>query len=109
VKLEASSERLEKLRALLARDPSNSFTRYGIAMELKSLGRLQEAIEVFRELIQDDPEYVMAYQHAGYLLRDSGRTQEAVDLLRRGVEIAGKHGNDKALTEMEGALDDLRN
>lgn len=93
---------------MLEKDPANSFTRYGIAMELRSLGRRDEAIEVFTQLIQDDPEYVMAYQHAGYLLRDAGRTAEAEDLFRKGIEIAGKHGNDKALAEMEDALDGLK-
>jgi len=102
-----TSERLVKLQELCDKDPSKSFTRYGIAMELKSLGRRDEAIQVFLGLIESDPDYVMAYQHGGYLLREANRTDEARILFERGISVARKVNNSKALAEIEDALDDL--
>ena len=41
----ASEERLASLRELLADEPGDAFLSYSVAMQLKGLGRAQEAAE----------------------------------------------------------------
>jgi tetratricopeptide (TPR) repeat protein len=98
------SERLKALLAMVEADPSRSFTWYGIAMEYRSLGRIDDAIAAFRRLLAQDPRYVPAYHQLGLTLRDASRHDEARDTFRRGIELAGQVGNTHAQGEMEETL-----
>ena len=101
------SDRLKALLAMAERDPSKAFTWYGIAMEYRSLGRVDDAVATFRKLIGLDPKYVPAYHQLGLMLRDAGRVPEARAVLTEGVAMAEKVGNGHAAGEMGEALDGL--
>jgi len=96
---------LERLEEFLKANPRDSFVRYGLAMELSKLGRLQEAAHTFRSLIEEDPEYVPAYLQAGMVLARTGQKDEAREIFRRGIEAARRKGDSHAYSELEGALD----
>jgi tetratricopeptide (TPR) repeat protein len=100
----ASSKRLEMLLKLVAAPGADSFAWYALAMELRSLGRIEEAHETFGKLREKDPGYVPTYQMCGMMLIDAGRKQEAKRWLSLGIEAARRGGNAKAATEMEQAL-----
>lgn len=101
------SDRLKALLALAERDPAKAFTWYGIAMEYRSLGRVDDAVSTFRKLIGLDPKYVSAYHQLGLMLRDAGRGAEAREVLTEGVAMAERVGNGHAAGEMAEALDGL--
>lgn len=101
------SDRLKALLAMAERQPVKPFTWYGIAMEYRSLGRIDDAVATFKKLIGSDPNYVAAYHQLGLMLRDAGRTDEARDALKEGVTIAERVGNGHAAGEMSEALDGL--
>lgn len=103
----AESDRLKALRAMAQRDPSRAFTWYGIAMEYRSLGRMDDAVATFRKLIGLDATYVPAYHQLGLTLRDSGRSEEARGAFREGIAVAERAGNGHAAGEMQEALDGL--
>src|SRR3954467_3112655 len=56
-----TSERLEKLRKMLERDPNDTFLLYGVALEHKKLGDSKTAIEYLDRVIAADPGYCYAY------------------------------------------------
>jgi tetratricopeptide (TPR) repeat protein len=103
----ATNKRLEMLFKATAGQAADSFAWYALAMELRGLGRIEEAFETFRTLREKAPEYVPAYQMCGAMLIDAGRSAEAKEWLSVGVETARRSGNAKALTEMQEALDKL--
>ena len=52
----------------MAQNPADAFARYGLAMELVSAGKAEEAVEEFRELLAANPNYAAAYFHGGQTL-----------------------------------------
>lgn len=96
--------RLEVLKSMLARDPNDSFARYGLAMEYRNAGELEAAMGEFRSLMAANPDYVAAYFHGGQTLERLGLLDEAREVYRKGVEAAARTGNQHARSEIEGAL-----
>ena len=99
--------RLDKLQEMAARDPRNAFLRYGLAQELANQNRLEEAAAEFATLIETDPDYCYAYFHCARTLEKLDRKEEARALYRRGIEAAIRKGDQKARSELEGALEQL--
>lgn len=97
--------RLEALKAMVARNPADSFSRYGLAMEYRNQGDAEAAVEEFRALIAADPAYAYAYFHGGQTLERLGRTEEARELYQQGIQAAVKKGDRHAESELRGALD----
>ncbi len=96
--------RLDALVEAVAKDPKNTFARYGLAMELARAGRTDEARRAFEALAADFPDYVPTYFQAGKLLERAGDLEAARAFYARGVEAAARAGNAHAREELEAAL-----
>jgi tetratricopeptide (TPR) repeat protein len=92
------------LRAFIAQRPNDPFPRYGLALEHKNAGQLEEAWSVFAALMQAHPTYTAAYLHAGNTALALGRVEEARAVYARGIEACQKAGDAHARGELEGAL-----
>jgi tetratricopeptide (TPR) repeat protein len=92
------------LRAFIAQRPADPFPHYGLALEHKNAGRLEEAWAVFGELMEKHPTYVAAYLHAGNTAVALGKVEEARVVYARGIEACVKAGDGHARGELEGAL-----
>jgi predicted Zn-dependent protease len=100
-------DKIAGLKEILALDPKNSFARYGIAMELAKQGETAAAVAEFDTLLRDDPDYTAGYFMVAQTLSASGRTPEAIERLKSGISCAARRGNQHALSEMQGMLDEL--
>jgi hypothetical protein len=76
-------------------------------MELRSLGRRDEALAAFAAVAEAHPDYVPTYLMAGQLAVELGRIEEARAFLSTGIEKARAAGEGKALGELTAALDEL--
>ena len=92
---------------MVEQNPGDSFSRYGLAMELANLGRLDEAEHQFMALLEHNPNYVAGYFHGAMTLQKLHRVDDARALFRRGIEVASAAGDDHSAAEMQGALDSL--
>jgi tetratricopeptide (TPR) repeat protein len=101
------STRREKIEAMLVDDPSDTFLRYSLAMELEKEGDNDASLERFAELARDTPPYVPAFFMAGQQLTKLGRIEEARTVLRDGIEEARIQGNAHAAGEMSEFLASL--
>lgn len=97
-------DRLAALRRLVEENPSDSRTRYMLAMELAGRGELEAAVREYEAVIAVDPDYVAAYMHGGQALERLGRLEEARAFYRRGIEASRRTGNRHAREELEGLL-----
>lgn len=97
--------RLEQLKALHARDPGDPFLRYGIAMEHKGGGRLDEALAWLACTLEADPAYCYAYYQQGQIHESRGDTQAARAAYERGIAAAREARDAHAAAELEAALD----
>ena len=102
-----ATDRLEILKSMVAQKPTDTFARYGLAMEYRNTGDLESAMREFRELMAIAPDYSPAYFHGGQTLERMGRIEEAREVYTNGVEAARRGGNQHALGEMQAALDML--
>jgi tetratricopeptide (TPR) repeat protein len=102
-----ASTRLEILKSMVEQKPTDSFARYGLAMEYRNSGDLEAAMAEFRTLMEVNPDYSPAYFHGGQTLERMGLLEEARDVYTKGVEVTIRIGNEHARSEMQGALDML--
>jgi tetratricopeptide (TPR) repeat protein len=100
-------DRIATFKSFISRAPADPFPRYGLAMEHKGQGQLDEAWTVFSDLLSQFPDYVPTYLMAGGTLVALGRRDEAADIYRRGIEVAGRRGDSHAKGELTSALAEL--
>ena len=99
--------RRQKIEAMLADDPGDTFLRYSLAMELDKEGDHDASLARFMELTRDNPPYVPAFFMAGQQLVRLGRNDEARSILRSGIDAARSQGDSHAAAEMSEFLTSL--
>ena len=100
-------EKIAALSQILEQNPTDSFARYGLAMEYASAGKTEQALAEYATILKHAPEYVPAYQMSAQLLLKTGQTDQARRHLTDGIRVAGETGNAHAASEMQAMLDDL--
>src|ERR1700721_582229 len=100
-------DKLAALNEILQLDPTNTFARYGLAMEHNAHGPPDLALTEFPPPIPHNPDYVPAYQMSAQTLIKLGRTAEALTRLHEGIAVANRTNNQHALAEMEGMREAL--
>lgn len=103
------SKRLEMIQKMMASGNRDAFTRYAYAMELKGLDRHRESLTAFEQLRTADPAYVPQYLMAGGVAEALGDKDNARAWYEQGIERARAKGDSHALSELQTALDTLKN
>jgi len=103
----AAVSRIDQLRSFIENNPDDPFPRYGLALEYKNGGQLEEANRAFALLIERFPEYVASYLHAGSVLVSLGRKAEAKQIYHKGIEAARAKQDTHSQGELEDALNTL--
>ena len=98
------NKRLAFLEQHCASASADSFAFYGLGMEYRKEGRIDDAIATFTKLKDKDADYVPMYLMAGQTLIDAGRGVEAKTWLETGIAVAQRKGDSHALGELESAL-----
>ena len=92
-----------RLEASLAEDPTDTFLRYGLAVQCLRDGALVEGREQLQALIADHPEdQVAAHQMLGQSYAETGEPDAAKANLDAGITLANRRGDWHAAGEMEG-------
>jgi Tfp pilus assembly protein PilF len=100
-------DRLQRLREMLAQQPTDSFLNHAMALEEIKLGNEAAARALFESILQREPQYIGSYYHLGKLLERQGDETAAIEVFERGMEVAKKLGDQHALNELRGAYDNL--
>jgi predicted Zn-dependent protease len=100
-------DKLAGLKEILTMDSGNAFARYGLAMEYVNRGEIAFGLAEFDILLQEHPDYTAGYQMAAQTLAKEERTAEAIEKLHAGIATARRTGNNHAMSEMQGMLDEL--
>lgn len=97
------SKRLEAIQKMLAAGNRDPFTLYAHAMELKSLGRLDESLAAFEVLRAEHPAYVPQFLLAGGVCESLSRNADAIAWYDAGLVVAKKAGDEHASSELGAA------
>ena len=100
-------DRLQRLREMLAQQPTDSFLNHALALEEIKLGNEATARTLFELILQREPQYIGSYYHLGKLLERQGDETAAIEVFECGMEVAKKLGDQHALNELRGAYDNL--
>ncbi len=101
------TSRLETLKQMVEQEPDDEFSRYGLALEYKKIGEVEESLKHFTILIERKPDYVPGYFMSGQLLAEEGRIDEAKARLKEGIRAAERSNDQHAVMEMTEVLDTL--
>jgi hypothetical protein len=99
--------RRQKIEAMLADDPGDTFLCYSLAMELDKEGDHEASLAKFAELTRGDPPYVPAFFMSAQQLARLNRLEEARTIVRDGIAAAQSAGDDHAAREMREFLSSL--
>ena len=99
--------RIEILKGFLEQDPSDSFSRYALALEYVKTGQQDDARREFESVRDRDPNYTATYFQLGQLYRTMGLKHEAEKAFRSGITVASRAGDSHTQGELEGALEAL--
>jgi hypothetical protein len=99
--------RREKIEAMLADSPADTFLRYSLALEREKEGDHEQSLAGLAELTRDQPPYVPAFFMAAQQLVKLSRIDDARSMLRDGIEAARNQGNAHAAGEMAELLTQL--
>ena len=100
-------DRIALLNEILTQNPNDGFARYGLALEYRKLGQVEQALTEFSRLLSANPDYTAGYFMAAQTLADAGRTDEAKQMLTDGIASAQRTRDAHAQSEMEAMLQDL--
>ncbi len=102
------SPKRRMLEQSLADDPSDTFLRYGLALQCLRDGDVAEGRERLLSLIADHPDdQVAAYQQLGQSYMESGEIDEVRQAFQTGIAKARAVGDAHAASEMDGFLAQL--
>jgi predicted RNA polymerase sigma factor len=102
-----TSKRLAMLEQVLAKGSSDPFHHYAHAMELRSVGRREDALAAFGAVTERFADYVPTYLMAAQLAGELGRRDEARAFCERGIDTARRRRDDHALSELTTFLQTL--
>jgi predicted Zn-dependent protease len=100
------SPRIEALRAMVQRAPTDPRLRFGLANEYEKLGRWGDAaaeLTAYLELAEDEGN---AWGRLGHALRQLGRDEDARAAYARGSEQARRHGHPTMAADFDALLED---
>jgi len=101
------SDRIEAIRKLLTKDPTDVFLHYSLAMELASRKEFAQAVEALRKCIALDRQYLPAYVEAGKCLRSAGDLPGAREILKQGLALAMDKGETHTASYIRQQLEGL--
>ncbi len=100
-------ERIEMIKHFLKSNPNDSFLQHALALEYIKLGDDKTAQKIFEELLANEPGYVGSYYHLGKLFERLDENEKAIEWYEKGMLLAKEKGEQHALGELRGALEEL--
>ncbi len=101
------SARADQIRKMLQKTPDDAFLLYGLALEHKKAGELDQALAMLDRTTAADANFAYAFFQRGQILESTGKIEEAKSAYRAGVEAAARAGDAKGQGEIRGALESL--
>jgi predicted Zn-dependent protease len=102
-----TTSRLDAMRAMVEKNPSNVLARFGLANEALKAQLYDEAAEHLRAYLDRHDDEGNGYGRLAEALVHLGRVDEARAALRQGVEASQRFGHPSMANEFEARLEEL--
>ena len=104
---EMSNSRIEQLKTLIEKDPTNPLGRYGLANELFKSELYEDAIVEIEEYLKLKDDEGAVYRMLAECYVRTGDIEKAKESYVKGAEAARRHGHPSMAEEFEEALEFL--
>lgn len=102
-----TTSRLETMRAMVQKNPSNALARFGLANEALKAQLYQEAAEHLRVYLDLHDDEGNGYGRLAEALIRLDRVDDAKAALREGIEASHRFGHPGMVSEFEARLEEL--
>jgi Tfp pilus assembly protein PilF len=99
--------KIQKLAIILKDNPDDSFAKFALALELLKNNQVEKPLKLFESIYRHDPEYLGVYYHLGKLYQSLKRFNDAARCYREGLVVAENQNEQRTLSELNDALDEL--
>lgn len=100
------TDRIKLLHKYHEEDPDDPFNLYALALEYLNADPAK-SLELFETLLDRHPDYLPTYYHAAKLHQENGHKENAIQIYQRGIELAKRSSDAKAVRELRSAYDEL--
>jgi tetratricopeptide (TPR) repeat protein len=101
-----NTNRLEQLFIFLKETPDDPFLLYAIAMELEKTDK-EQALVYYENLLKNHGNYLGMYYQIAKFYENAGNKAKATSIYEKGIALARKEQNLKAVNELQNALNNL--
>lgn len=96
-------DRLKQLLIMYEKNPTDSFLNFALAIEFIKINNSAKALMHFQNILINDENYVGTYYHLGKLYEELGQKENAKETYLKGISIANKLNEVRALSELQEA------
>jgi tetratricopeptide (TPR) repeat protein len=100
------TSRLNQLEQFYKDEPQDPFNLYALALEYLKLD-LHKSRECFDRLLTEHSQYLPTYYHAAKLYQDLNDREQAIAIYEKGIALAKKINDAKAIRELQSAYQEL--
>lgn len=102
-----SNAKIDQLKVLIEKDPSNPLGRYGLANEYYKSEMYEEAILQIEEYLQLKDDEGAVYRMLAECYMKTGNIENAKEAYAKGIQAANRHGHPTMAEEFEEAIEFL--
>lgn len=102
-----NAERIKLLEKYIQEEPNNPFNGYALAMEYYE-SHPEKSLELLLEIINNHPDYLPSYFKTAHLLWEMDETTRTDKVFRKGIQLAKKLNDTKALQELTSAYQNFQ-
>ena len=96
--------RIEQLEKILALDPNDPMTHFGLGGAYGEAGQWEQSAEAFQKAIALKPDYTAAYNGLTEALRELGQTDALRAMLEKGIAVGTRTGDHIPTEKMKARL-----
>ena len=96
--------RINMLLSMLEKEPEDVFLNYALAVEFVGEQKYKEAERQLLKTAKINPEYLPCYYQLGQVAEKIKNEKEALEYYKKGLALAQKQNNQKAVNEINEAI-----
>lgn len=99
---------ISQLAKNIQHDPSDTFSKFALALELLKDDRVEKAQLLFEAILKQDSDYLGVYYHLGKLYQRREMYSLAKEMFSKGIQVAEKKNEPRTKSELSEALIQLQ-
>ncbi len=99
--------KISKLANRLKENPTDSFVKFALALELLKIDQQEKALSLFKNIRNNDPDYSGVYYHLGKLYEELGENNLALECYKDGIVVTTRLKDQHSKSELQVALINL--